>query len=225
MLTTILKLFGRSPFAPLSSHMERVSQCVYKLKELFPAIEEGNTEAHRHIVDEISELEHHADITKNDIRNHLPKSLFMPIDRAQFLEILSLQDTIADTVQDIAILTTLKPLKFSPHFRDNFYDFLEKNFDTFDCALRIIEELHELLESSFGGVEAEKVLHMVNQVAYKEHEVDMIQRTLLQNFFECDEEMSYPSFYLWDKIFENVGKISNLSEKLGYRIRMTLELK
>jgi uncharacterized protein Yka (UPF0111/DUF47 family) len=37
-MLTILNLFGRSPFAPLESHMEKVSECVGMLKILFEAL-------------------------------------------------------------------------------------------------------------------------------------------------------------------------------------------
>ena len=40
-----------------------------------------------------------------------------------------------------------------------------------------------------------------------------------------DQELSQTAFHLWQKIFEAVGAISNLSEGLANRVRMTLELK
>ena len=38
-MLTILSLFGRSPFAPLQSHMENVAKCVHSLPELIEALE------------------------------------------------------------------------------------------------------------------------------------------------------------------------------------------
>ncbi len=106
---------------------------------------------------QISEAEHLADITKNDIRNHLPKSLFLPIDRNQLLEILRIQDDIADQAEDIAILATLKQLELPAVLKEPFEKFLKKNVETVEGVHNIIKEFHELLESSFGGIEAEKV--------------------------------------------------------------------
>jgi uncharacterized protein len=225
MLGTILNLFGRSPFAPLQSHMEKVSNCVHLLEELFHNIEERDYQAVEEVSVHISELEHQADITKNDIRNHLPKSLFLPIDRGHLLEILSLQDRIADKAEDIAVLATLKPIELLPSFRTEFHDFLKKNIIAFESARLIIKELHELLESSFGGVEAEKVRAMVENVAYEEHEVDLVQRQLLKKLFQVENEMTYTTFHLWQKICEALAAISNLSENLAFRVRMTLDLK
>ena len=58
--------------------------------------------------EEISKQEARADNTKNELRNHLPGGLFMPISKTALLEILSLQDDIADDCEDIGILLTLK---------------------------------------------------------------------------------------------------------------------
>ncbi len=225
MFDAILNLFGRSPFAPLQTHMEKASACVHLLVDLFKELQNHNYAQVEQIATQIGEFEHQADITKNDIRNHLPKSLFLPIDRSHLLEILKIQDQIADKAQNIAVLVSLKPIELLPAFGSEFNEFLSKNISAFDGALLIIKEMHELLESSFGGIEAEKVRTMINEVAFKEHEVDLIQRKLLKKLFQAENEMSYTTFYLWQKICEEVGEISNLSENLACRVRMTLELK
>lgn len=225
MLKTILNLFGRSPFVPLESHMEKVESCVNMLTELFDAVEKKEYSRLESISEKISEFEHQADLTKNDIRDHLPKSLYLPIDRAQLLEILTIQDHIADCAEDVGILCSLKQLEMGESFKSDFQEFLQKNIEAFHGVFLIIKEMHELLESSFGGLEAEKVRNMVDNVALKEHEADLIQRRLLKSLFKAENEMSHSTFYLWIKIFETLSAISNLSEKLAHRVRMTLELK
>lgn len=224
-MLTILSLFGRSPFAPLQSHVDSVAHCVHRLLDLFDAVEKKDYATVEKIAEEISRLEHDADLIKNDIRNHLPKSLFLPIDRSNLLEILSIQDSIADKAEDVAVLLTLKPLELLPIFKDVFKLFLQKNIETFDEAKLIIKELHELVESSFGGIEAEKVRAMVDEVSYREHEVDLVQRQLLKSLFQAEDQLTYVTFHQWQRIFESIASISNLSENLAYRIRMTLELK
>lgn len=224
-MRSILNLFGRSPFAPLQTHMEKVSSCVHLLPDLFEALKNKDQKKVEEIAEVISKKEHEADLTKNDIRNHLPKSLYLAVDRSSLLEILGIQDSIADKAEDTAISLTFKPLPVLKAFSDHFDLFLHKNIETFDGAFGVVSELHELLESSFGGVEAEKVKAMVDQVAFKEHEVDLIQRKLLKSFFSVEEGLTLSTFHLWQRVIESVGSISNLSEKLANRIRMTLELK
>jgi predicted phosphate transport protein (TIGR00153 family) len=205
--------------------MDKVAQCIGLLSELFEALREKNYEKAEQIAEQISIYEHQADILKNDIRNHLPKSLFLPLDRANLLEILSIQDHIADHAEDVAVLTTLKPLVLLDGFKEEFALFLTKNLEAFNEAQHIIHEMHDLLESSFGGAEAHRVRSMTDNVAYKEHEVDLLQRKLLKALFQSEEELSCSTLTLWQRIFEALCAISNLSENLANRVRLTLELK
>jgi predicted phosphate transport protein (TIGR00153 family) len=125
----------------------------------------------------------------------------------------------------VGVLLSFGVLKPEPSLTEDFKLFLAKNLETFERARAVIRELTELLETSFGGAEAEKVKRMVEQVAYLEHEADLIQHTLLGKLFAASPNLHYATFYLWQRLFEAVGSISNVSEKLGNRIRMTLELK
>lgn len=222
---TILKLFGHSPFTPLQAHIDLVAACVHKLPELFKALKEGDLAKIEEISQQISKFEHKADLTKNDIRNHLPKSVYLPIDRTQLLEIVTLQDSIADKSEDIGVLLTLKPLIILEEFSHTFDKFLEANIEAFDQARLIIMELHDLIESSFGGKEAEKVRDMVDRVARQEHEVDLIQKDLLKKMIQAEDKMSYTTFFLWQKVTGALADISNLSERLAWHVRRTLELK
>lgn len=216
---TILSLFGKSPFTPLQSHMDKVNRAVHLLLPLFEALEKG--QPLEKMAAEIQTLEHEADLIKNEMRNHLPKSLYLPVDRGSLLEILSLQDSIADRAEDVSVLVTLAPLSLE-NFRKEFWEFLRANIDSYEKAHAIIGEMHELVESSFGGNEAEAVRVMIEKVAQEEHQVDLIQRQLLKKFFTSNE--SHVAFHLWQKIFEAIGDLSNLSEKLANRVRMMLEL-
>jgi len=205
--------------------MEKVADCVLLLEPLFIALREKNYIAVHEKASTISELEHQADLTKNDIRNHLPSSLFLSIDRSNFLDMLTNQDGIADIVEDIAVLLTLRNLEFLPAFEESFFLFLKKNIESFEVVRKIIQDINELLESSFGGAEAEKVKTLCEEVAFKEHEVDVLQRTLLKQFFKTESTLTYGVYGHWMRVFEATGAISNVSEKLANCVRMTLDVK
>ena len=224
-MRTFAKLFAKSPFAPLQTHMKNVARCMEKLTLIFRLLDTGDLQRLPQEAELVSKLEHDADLTKNDIRNTLPKGIFMPMDRAHFLEILSFQDGIADKAEDIAQLLTLHALDKFDLFKPDLLAFYKKNLEAFTSTQKIIEEIDELLEFSFGGMEAEKVREMVDRTAYLEHEADLLQHAFLQKFFANSEDLSPPAFYLWIRLIKEIGEISDISEKLANRIRMTLELK
>ncbi len=205
--------------------MELVENSVLLLKDLFQALGQEDFAKVEEIATKIAEFEHAADLTKNDIRNQLTKNIYIPMEKSQVLDILTIQDSLADRAEDIGVLLSIKPLPLPAFFKETFELFLAKNLETFKITCLIMKEMHELLDFSFGGVEAEKVRVMVEDVAYREHEVDLIQRKLLKILFQNEDQMSYGTFFLWQKICSAIGSISNLSENLAYRIRMTLELK
>jgi len=224
-MLTIARLFGKSPFAPLQTHMSRVASCIEKLTDVLQTVVKQDTDKIEKLVGELCRLEHEADLTKNDIRNHLPKSLFLPIDRSHFLDILSIQDSIADQAEEIGILLSMYPLEQFSDLEDLLKAFSQKAFDVFWSARKVIQEIDELLESSFGGIEAEKVKTMVEQTAKQEHEAALLQRALMKKLFQEGSHLTQPSFYLWLKLVEEIGEISSRSERLANRIRMVLELK
>ncbi len=218
-------LFLRSPFSPLQSHMEKVAECVEKMQELYAAYVANDYERIQGLSEEISRLEHAADLTKNEIRNNLPKGMFLAVNRGDLLEILSLQDTIADKAEDVGILMTLKKLEPLEGLQNELKAFLDKNIEAVHRAHQIIREMDELLETSFGGKEAEKVRGMVEEVAYMEHEADVMQHQLLKKLYNIGDQLPHTSFTLWLTILQRVAALGNLSEKLANRVRMLLDVK
>lgn len=224
-MRTIAKLFGQSPIVPLQAHMEKVSQCVEKVKQMFQALTQGEQATIEKLAEETSALEYEADQIKHDIQTHLPKRMFMAIDRSRILDILGVQDNLADKAENIGVLLTFKAMTMPDWLAEDFNTFLNKNVEAFEGAKAIINQLDELLETGFGGDEAERVLRMVEQVAHMEHEVDVIQRQMLKSLFANEEGLSTGEFFLWTKLFKQVGDLSNLSERLANRVRRTLDLK
>ena len=203
-MRAITKLLGKSPFSPLKGHMDKVGLCIDKLTEMMEGLGELSLERIETLASELSSLEHEADITKNDIRNHL-KGLYLPIDKSQFLEILSCQDCIADKAEDIALLLTLAKLEMFQEFKDPFDRLYYKNLEVVADVQVIVGEINELLESSFGGIEAEKVKRLVEKASHKEHEADLAKHALTKAFFGKAKDLSTPAFYLWIRLIEEVG--------------------
>ena len=136
-----------------------------------------------------------------------------------------MQDTIADKAEDTAVLFTMKHLEPLPEMAEEMKIFVEKNIKSVNEAHLILKQLDELIEASFGGKEAHLVSEMVDNVAFMEHEVDMIQVKLLKKLFALEDKLPYSSFYLWTHIFRTMAALSNTAEKLANRVRMVLDIK
>lgn len=224
-MSTIGKLFGRSPFGQIQQHMEQVTKCIKKMGEAIEAARAGQFAELDRFSSEVSQLEHQADQIKNDIRGRLLKRVFMPIDRVEVLEILSIQDGLADTAEDVCKVLTFKQLPFPADIEEDFAQFVKLNLQAFGIVASIIGQLDELIESGFGGVEAERVRGLAMDTAFAEHQADLVQAKLLKKIYAHDAEMSHGEFHLWMRFTNVLSQISNESENLANRVLKTLSLK
>ena len=164
ILKALMALFGRSPFKPIQAHMEKSRACVKRIKPVINSIIDKEPAEFDRLFKEISDLESEADVIKNDIRSHLPKSIFLPIDRRDLLEILDIQEELPDTIQDIGILLTLRQLKLPADMKEPLNNLIDEVATVCNQAADMVQEFDELVETSFGGKEAEKVLAMIEQI-------------------------------------------------------------
>ena len=95
------KLFGRSPFSPVQEHIQVAQNCVSELVVFVEAVIQNNWDQAIETSENIYRLEDVADELKKNIRLNLPKSLFLPIPRADLLEMLRIQDKVANRAKDV----------------------------------------------------------------------------------------------------------------------------
>lgn len=222
-MRSITKVFGRSPFVPLQMHMEKVAECVDKIPEIIEAYHRQDMDKVKSLTKKISRLEHAADLIKHDIRNNLPRGIFMPVDRANLLRILKVQDSIANRAENLAVLLTFKQASTFEGFETDFNDLVANSLEAFTLTHSIIGQLDELLETGFGGAEANTVQELVDKVAHKEYETDVIQRELLRDMLIHEQDISYGDFFLWTSIIRQVARLADRCEELASSVRMTLE--
>jgi len=222
-MRSITKVFGRSPFVPLQMHMEKVAECVDKIPEIIDAYHRQDKAEVKSLAKKISRLEHAADLIKHDIRNNLPRGIFMPVDRANLLRILKDQDSIANRAENLAVLLTFKQANTFKGFEAGFNDLVTKSLEAFVLTRSIIAQLDELLETGFGGIQAQTVCELVDKVAHKEYETDVIQRELLRKMLAHEDDISHGDFFLWTSIIRQVARLADRCEELASSVRMTLE--
>ncbi len=218
----LLKLFGHSPFKPLQEHMRVVVTCAEEVPGLFEALFAADSGKIKEIRDRIFILENQADDIKNELRSHLPKSMFMPVDRRDVLDILDLQDSIADTAQDIAGSLMVRPPKVIESIHKPFMSLTHRCLEACSQMARIMEELDELLETGFRGRESEIVLNMIDELNRIETDTDEKAITVLNEMFAHEDEFDPVSIMVWHREIRWVGDLANYSERVGNRLRLLM---
>lgn len=224
-MRSIAKLFGRSPFVPIQHHMERVGRCVSKGQAMLDAYLVGDQETVELLAKEIDLIEAEADEIKRDVEQQLRGGMFMAVERGRLRQVIIVQDSIADKMQNLARLVTLRACEEPPAFAETFKQFVSLNIETFLAIRKVIDELDELLDAGFSGEEARTVAQLIRQVSRLEDDADELQHKLLKELFKVEHKMSPGGFFLWTKIFKQVGDIGDRSNRLGNRVRSTLQIK
>jgi len=214
-------MFAKSPFKPLVSHIDQVNECVNQIKPLFETYNSKDYEKVEKIAQKISNFEHKADQIKSDIRQHLPQSIFLPVDKRDFMRLLSAQDDIADAVEDLAVLLRIKNIKIPDELSEPLMDLVNHVVTLANDACGMIRELEDLLEASFGGAEAEKVEKMASSLGAAEYEADKKQFLLAQKLFSLND-LSAPDLFLLNELIKKLGGVADQSEKIGKTLHVFL---
>jgi predicted phosphate transport protein (TIGR00153 family) len=202
--------------------MRVVLECAREVPILFRALNDGDKECLAAVRDRIFEKENEADKIKNELRTHLPKSLFMPVDRRDLLEVLQMQDTIADRAQDIAGLLQERPMELPESLREPMLSYVNRCVDTCAQATEVIEKLEELVETGFRGRQMKKVEAMVNTLNTMESETDEMGQEIISTLFKLEDDMNPISVMMWYRIIEWIGDLADYAEKVGDRLRLII---
>ncbi len=218
----IAALFGRSPFGPLQEHMKVIAECSDEVIPLFEALRDRDHEAVLAQKDKIFQLEDRADELKNELRLHLPRSLFMPVDRRDLLDLLNAQDSIADTAQDIAGILVLRGMHVPAFMADELLPYVRRVVDAVHRCREIVCLLDELVETGFRGRDTERVEEKIQELAAIETETDNQGMSLIGHLFEHQDELSALEVVYWDRLIELIGDIADYAEKAGDRLRLLI---
>ncbi|MFQ5688650.1 MAG: TIGR00153 family protein [Gemmatimonadota bacterium] len=221
-MRTIYQLFGKSPFGPLVAHTQRVHEAVKLIRPLFEAFLDEDWDRALEIYRTISKLEHKADVLKSEIRDHLPRSMFLPVDRGDVLKYLKEQDAIADAAEDLGVMLTLRQTPCPAALRPLLLDLVAQVIKTSELLVEAGLELTRLFETSFGGPEVDKVLRRVAEVDDQEWEADKRQWQVSKALLEHEQELDPVSVFLWMHIIEVLGAVANHAENTGDMLRLML---
>jgi predicted phosphate transport protein (TIGR00153 family) len=216
------RIFGSSPVTPLQKHIDIVVLCVEELIPYFESVISNDWDLAAKTQAKLVELEHDADEIKNKLRLHLPTSLFMPIDRRDVLEVLEMQDHIANKAKDIAGLTLGRKMTLPKSISDGYMDFLKRCIDATRQAQVAINELDELVVTGFRGDEAVRVQNMIEELHVIEDETDEIQIKLRADLYKTEQELPPIDVMFLYKIIEWTGDLADSAQSTGNRLQLML---
>lgn len=217
------RLFGPNPFSLLKSHMRVVLRSVEELPALFQAVLEGRQEEVERIQERIFAIEAEADAIKKEVRRHLPRTILLPVNRADLIELLVMQDKIANVAQDVSGLVVERRMEVPECLRETLMPFVQDCVEVCRYAATIIEELDELLETGFSGPEAHTVSDMIDQLNTLEDASDRSGMAMGRALFQHEDQMSAVSVIFWYRLIEWIGDTADSAEAVGERLQLMID--
>lgn len=222
MANMLANIFGASPVFPLEKHMGIAYNCAKELRAFFAAVVADDWDKAALSRAAIENYEHEADDIKKEIRLHLPKSLFMPVPREDLLELLLVQDKIANRTKDVSGIVTGRKMQIPAQIADRFLEFVDRNIDAAKQARKSVRELDELFTAGFRGAEVTLVEGMIEELDKIETDTDDMQAELRFAVFAIESTLNPIDAMFLYQVIELTGEIADMAERVGRRLELLL---
>ena len=218
----IYGLFGKSPISPLQQHMTHAHSCIGELNGFMIAIHAQDWEQAEHIRSAISTKEGEADVLKKKLRLSLPSTFMMPFSRRDLLDLLLIQDSIANISKDVSGLMINRKMTLPDEIFEDIIELTEVCIKTSAMALKAINELDELLETAFGTREQKVVNHIISRINDLESESDKIQHKIRGKLFPLEADLPPVDVMFYYRAVEWLGELADAAQKVGSRLEVLL---
>ncbi len=219
MKPAIESVMRKSPFDGLIEHAAKVSECVDSLDSALHAFSSGDMENFATMKRKVENLENEADRIKANVRNHLPKSIWMPVDRGFFLMTLSEQDSILDYAEDAVIWIDLRGKPLPPELRSEFERLQNVVNATVHEYEKAVNNLKHVLETSFSEKERAETKEYIHNVHRLEHDSDIVERELTKKIFSMEGKIGPVDIWHLTHLVSILGDVANHAENAADRIR------
>jgi len=215
-------LFGRSPIGPIQEHMQVANDAAQLLPAFLKAAQDDDWKLAEEIFRRIGEAEEAADKLKRSVRRHLPNSLFLPVPRTDLLELVTIQDHVANTAKDIAGLMLGREMRFPDKLEKHLLEFARACTATCEQALVAIRELDELLEVGFTGREVVRVEGLIKELDKLEGRTDKQSKALRARLFKLERKLYAVDVMFYYKVIELLAGLADSAERVGHRLQILM---
>jgi len=219
--TPILQTLRKSPLELIMNHFDCVKHGTLTLEKTMDYYFKEDYIKFKKYSERIDKFEQRADRIKGNIRNHLPKFIFLPINKVDFLMLLKELDGMLDSAKDVAVLMEMRETKVPKNIQEDLKKLIDKVNEVVYTMEKVMELFNTLLETSFGGKPRQEIKNVIYKLHKLEHESDVIEKQISKNLFNITDMDPIAIVHLL-KITERIGIIPDRAENAGDRIRAML---
>ncbi|WP_426415739.1 TIGR00153 family protein [Aestuariirhabdus sp. LZHN29] len=216
------RMFGRSPIGPIQEHISKAHECAEQLIPFIDAAMAGDWKEAKRQQQLISAYEEEADRLKKNVRLSLPKSLFLPVPRNDLLDVVTVQDKVANRAKDIAGLMLGRKMMIPEPLQGAFRRYLQRSIETSAQAVKAIHELDELLETGFRGREVVLVEAMIEELDKIEGDTDDLQIAIRGALLKMEQDLPPVDVMFLYRVIDWVGDLADRASRVGSRLQLLL---
>ena len=216
----ISDVISNSPLALLERHAGVCVDCVERLPLYFAEAQANRWGRASDVREEICRFEGLADELKQDVRSNLPRGLWMSVSRADLLELVRVQDKMANGVKEVSGISLGRQLAFPAAMTSEVADFIDVVVEVSRVVVKIIGATRELSRSAFGTRQTNVILDFVSQVEADERRSDEMQATLRARLKEYEAELSAVDAIFLYQLLAAIGDIADNAEKVAHRAQI-----
>ena len=214
------EVLSNSPLAIMERHAEVCLDCVNKLEPYFEVALANQWGRAEKLQQEIARLEAVADDIKMDLRKNLPRGLWMSVSRPDLLELVRVQDKMANEAKDIAGLTLGRQLTFPKKLEKSLFKFIATVTDASAKAVEVVAATRELSRSAFSSRQVKAISAKCLLVEKIERRSDDLQSKLRAKLRIYEEEMSPIDAIFLYQVLSSIGEIADHAEKVSHRAQI-----
>jgi predicted phosphate transport protein (TIGR00153 family) len=168
----------------------------------------------------IARLEALADDIKMDVRKNLPRGLWMSVSRPDLLELVRVQDKMANETKDIAGLILGRQLMFPKKLEKSLFKFVATVTDASAKAVEVVAATRELSRSAFSSRQVAAISTKCLLVEKIERRSDDLQSKLRAKLRIYEEDLSPIDAIFLYQLLSSIGEIADHAEKVSHRAQI-----
>ena len=209
----------KSPFGQLLEHMGKVKKCIDILEDGLIRYYEGDYKSFADTSKKVSKIEHEADLIKGNLRNHLPSTIFMPVDKGKFMWALREQDKILDHAESLVSMLDMRHTKIPKELKNLFIEHVRLVSKTVGEMELAVENIKDLVETSFVKREREQTKEFIYKVHRYEWEADKKKIEMTKGIYKLEKKLDPMDVYHLLKIADWVDDIADHAENVADWLR------
>ena len=204
----------------LEEHVQGCAKCVARLPKYFEAAQAGQWERARKIQEDIAALESAADDLKGAVRKNLPRGLWMSVSRTDLLELVRMQDKMANDTKDVVGLSLGRQLAFPKQLEKSLGKYIATVVDSAHAAVAVVSATRDLTRAAFGTRQIKAISSRAVAVERLERKSDDLQSKLRAKLMAHEEKLSpIDAMFLYQLLLQ-MGEIADSAEKVAHRAQI-----